>query len=372
LNLENAAVVMRATELVDRVRAQRIGPGRERFAHAPRTYSTLTAMKVGLLQFFGWRDRSVPLNDVYDRALERIEIMDRNGYDAVWLAEHHFSGYSVCPSVHVMAAHIAARTRNLRIGTAVTLAAFYHPLRIAEEIALLDVLTGGRINWGAGRGFDPREFSIFGVPVEESADRFREAVEIVLAAWTNEKLDFQGRFHSYEGVEVLPKPLQQPHPPTWVAASSPPAIDWAAGRGLSILMDPHSPHFEIAKKFQRYADGLERAGHELAGREIPIGRLVAVAGTDQEAEAIARRGAKWTAGSYIPKEALGVFRPGEQDLDPEDHYLRDVVIHGSPERVVDKLKQLEEEIPMGYLLLSPLSEKTFGYFTDKVLPHVAG
>jgi hypothetical protein len=133
-------------------------------------------VKVGVLQFFGWRDRSVPLEDVYARALDRISVMDETGYDAVWLAEHHFTGYSVCPSVHVMAAHVAGRTRNLRIGTAVTLAAFYHPLRIAEEIALLDVLTGGRINWGAGRGFDPREFAIFGVPSAESADRFREAV----------------------------------------------------------------------------------------------------------------------------------------------------------------------------------------------------
>jgi alkanesulfonate monooxygenase SsuD/methylene tetrahydromethanopterin reductase-like flavin-dependent oxidoreductase (luciferase family) len=329
-------------------------------------------VKVGVLQFFGWRDRSIPLDDVYARALDRIAVMDESGYDAVWLAEHHFTGYSVCPSVHVMAAHVAARTRNLRIGTGVTLAAFYHPLRIAEEVALLDVLTGGRINWGAGRGFDPREFSIFGVPPEESSERFREAVEIVLAAWTNERLSFKGRFHSYEDVEVLPKPRQRPHPPTWVAATSPGAIDWAAGRGLSILMDPHSPHEEIARKLERYREGLEKAGQEATGREIPIGRLVAVAETDAQAAEIARRGAKWTAGSYLPKQALSVFRPDEQDVDPVDHYLRDVVIHGCPERVVDTLQRLEEEVPLGYLLLSPLSEKTFGLFTDRVLPHVAG
>jgi alkanesulfonate monooxygenase SsuD/methylene tetrahydromethanopterin reductase-like flavin-dependent oxidoreductase (luciferase family) len=331
-------------------------------------------VKVGLLQFFGWRDRSVPLESVYERALARIEIMDQTGYDAVWLAEHHFTGYSVCPSVHVMAAHIAARTHNLRIGTAVTLAAFYHPLRIAEEIALLDVLTAGRINWGAGRGFDPREFGIFGVPVDESADRFREAVEIVLAAWTNEKLDFEGRFHSYTDVEVLPKPHQRPHPPTWVAASSIGAIEWASGRGLSIMMDPHSPHAEIARKLEHYAKGLEQAGHALGSRDIPMGRLVAVAETDAEAEAVARRGARWTAGAYLPKQVLAGFRgdDSKQDLDPVDHYLSDVVIHGSPERVVDELKRLEEEIPLGYLLLSPLSEKTFGLFTERVLPHVLG
>jgi alkanesulfonate monooxygenase SsuD/methylene tetrahydromethanopterin reductase-like flavin-dependent oxidoreductase (luciferase family) len=327
-------------------------------------------MKVGVLQFFGWRDRSIPLEDVYERALARIEIMDRTGYDAVWLAEHHFTGYSVCPSVHVMAAHIAARTTNLRIGTAVTLAAFYHPLRIAEEVALLDVLTGGRINWGAGRGFDPREFSIFDVPARESADRFREAVEIVLAAWTNEKLDFRGRFHHYEGIEVLPKPRQQPHPPTWVAATSEGSVDWAAAKGLSILMDPHSDHGQIGRKFARYREGLDAAGHSFAGREIPIGRLLAVAETDVEAEAIARRGAAWTTGAYVSKQVLAALRPGEEDVDPVDHYLRDVVIHGSPERVVDELQRLEQEVPLGYLLMSPLSEKTFGLFTDRVLPHV--
>lgn len=329
-------------------------------------------MRVGVLQFFGWRDRSIPLDDVYTRALERIEIMDRTGYDAVWLAEHHFTGYSVCPSVHVMAAHVAARTRNLRIGTAVTLAAFYHPLRIAEEIALLDVLTEGRINWGAGRGFDPVEMSIFDVPLDESTERFREAVEIVLAAWTNERLSFDGKYHRYKDVEVLPKPRQQPHPPTWVAASSPGAVEWAAGRGLSILMDPHSAHHEIARKFALYHEGLANQGHDAAGREIPMGRLVAVADTDAEAEAIARRGAKWTAGAYIPKQALAQFRQDDGEVDPVDHYLSDVVIHGSPERVVDTLLRLEEEIPLGYLLLSPLSEKTFGLFTDRVLPHIAG
>src|SRR5262249_4360857 len=108
----------------------------------------------GILQFFSWPERRVPLPTVYARALQRIAIMDRGGYDAVWLTEHHFSDYSVCPSIPLMGEHVAAQTRRLRIGTGVTLAAFYHPLRLAEEIALLDILSGGRVNWGAGRGFD--------------------------------------------------------------------------------------------------------------------------------------------------------------------------------------------------------------------------
>jgi alkanesulfonate monooxygenase SsuD/methylene tetrahydromethanopterin reductase-like flavin-dependent oxidoreductase (luciferase family) len=138
-----------------------------------------------------------------------------------------------------------------------------------------------------------------------------------------------------------------------VAASSPGAGDWAAGRGL-------------------YREGLAYQGHDAAGRETPMGRLVAVADTDAEAEAIARRGAKWTAGAYIPKQALAQFRQDDAEIDPVDHYLSDVVVHGCPERVVDELLRLEEEIPLAYLLLSPLSERTFGLFTDRVLPHVAG
>src|SRR5690349_2418220 len=156
-------------------------------------------MKVGVLQFFSW-SRRIPLATVYERALSRIEIMDQTGYDGVWLAEHHFNTYSVCPSINVMATHVAARTRTLRIGMAVSLAAFYHPLRLAEEVAMVDVLSGGRVNWGAGRGFDRKEFSAFNVPVAESADRFRECVEIVLAAWRQERLTYHGAFWDYEGI----------------------------------------------------------------------------------------------------------------------------------------------------------------------------
>ncbi|HXO03473.1 MAG TPA: LLM class flavin-dependent oxidoreductase, partial [Stellaceae bacterium] len=103
-------------------------------------------MKLGVLQFFSWPERRVDLATVFGRALQRIEIMDRGGFDAVWLAEHHFSSFSVCPSVHMMGALVAARTTRLRIGTAVSLAPFYHPLRLAEEVAFLDVLSGGRVN----------------------------------------------------------------------------------------------------------------------------------------------------------------------------------------------------------------------------------
>lgn len=331
-------------------------------------------MKFGVLQFFSWPGRRNPLEVVYERALERIEIMDKTGYDAVWLAEHHFTDYSVCPSVHLMGMHVAARTRNLRIGTAVSLAALYHPLRLAEEVALLDVLSGGRVNWGAGRGFDPVEFKAFGIPPDESAERFREAVDIVVAAWENDRLTWQGKHWSFDEVEVLPKPRQQPHPPVWVAASSLPAIDWAAERGYTIMMDPHSTHGDIAHKRQHYAAALEGHGHSSANREIPMARFIAVAESEEQAEEIARNGAAWTVRSYFnPSKAAGFPKKADRLIvdkkaDPVQRYLDGVAIYGTPEKVIDQLQQLREEMALDYLLCAPLSHESFGLFTERVLP----
>jgi alkanesulfonate monooxygenase SsuD/methylene tetrahydromethanopterin reductase-like flavin-dependent oxidoreductase (luciferase family) len=330
-------------------------------------------MKFGVLQFFSWPERRVALPTVYARALQRIEMMDKTGYDAVWLAEHHFTGYSVCPSVHMMGVHVADRTERLRIGMAVSLAAFYHPLRLAEEVAFLDVLSGGRVNWGAGRGFDPVEFKIFGVPVEESAARYREAVEIVLAAWRNERLTWSGRYWNFEDVEVLPKPVQQPHPPTWLAAGSPSAILAAAREGYSIMLGPHQTFAENAENRETYRKALEAAGHSFAGRDLPIARLIALADDDGEAERIARAGVQWIAGSYMnPTKAHGSSAQLTTMLmEPEartERYLRSCVIHGTSARVIDLIARLREEMYLEYLMIAPLSHSSFVKFTEKVLP----
>jgi len=318
-------------------------------------------MKFGILQFFSWPERRVALPTVYQRALQRIEIMDRTGYDAVWLTEHHFTTYSVCPSIPVLGTYAAARTKNLRIGTAVCLAAFYHPLRLAEEIALLDILSDGRVNWGAGRGYDLNEFKTFGVPFDESYARFREAVDIVVRAWTDERLTYKGKYFSFDNVEVLPKPLQQPHPPVWTAAASPGSIEWAAAAGYSILMDPHATHTELGEKRELYQQKLEENGYSIAGREIPMARLLALAPTEDKAEEVARQGALWMLKTYVSPSLFSV-------ADPVKRYVDEVIIHGSPERVVDEIARLREEIHLDYLMGAPLSHETFMLLTDKVLP----
>lgn len=325
-------------------------------------------MKIGALQFFGWPKRDTPISQVYARALERIDRMEQAGFDAVWLAEHHFTGYSVCPNVQMMGLHVANRTEKLRIGTAVTLPSLTHPLRVAEEVALLDVLSGGRVNWGAGRGFDPREHQVFGVAPEESHEKFHEHFEAVLAAWRKSRASYEGRFVSFRDIEVLPKPLQEPHPPVWVGASSLGAIEWAASRGHSILMDPHSSHEEIGRKRRRYEQVLTDNGFSISGREIPVSRQIALAPSDDEAREIAIRSCSWLLGSYEQVPAVsGNQRANLRGRSIED-YVDACVVWGSPARVRDQVARLKASFPLEYLMIAPLSEGSFRLFVSDVVP----
>ena len=210
------------------------------------------------------------------------------------------------------------------------------------------------------------------MPPEESASRFRETVEIVLRAWTDERLSFTGQHFHFEDVEVLPKPAQLPHPPMWMAASSESAIDWAAGRGFSILMDPHSSGPEIGAKRQHYAAKLAAAGFSETSRDIPIARLVAIADNTSKAAEVARTGAEWILNSYLGAQhrpvMQGGFTPAGVDL--VRRYLDEVILHGTPEKVADEILRLREEIELDYLLCAPLSHQTFMLLTEKVLPRI--
>ena len=330
-------------------------------------------MKVGLLQFFSWTGR-VPVSTVYDRAMDRVDMMEDSEFGCIWLAEHHFTTYSVCPSVTLMGTHIAGRTKRLRIGTAVTLNAYYHPLRLAEELSMLDVFSRGRLNWGSGRGFDPTEYRLFGVTNEDVYDRFRETADIVQKAWKSERFSHHGKYYDYDDVLVLPRPYQDPHPPVYLAASSPESIRRAGAEGYTIMLDPHSSNGEITYKRGLYQQVMEANGHVVGDRDLPVVRYVALADTHEEAREIARRSSAWTVGAYAnpnkssrPREEI----PGhERDpkVDPVERYLQDVAIVGTASEVVDRFKELEETIPLNYLMLAPMSQDTFVRFTKDVLP----
>src|SRR6266508_2870106 len=166
---------------------------------------------------------------VYANTLDECRLAEELGFHTVWLAEHHFSPYGIAPSLPVLAAAVACETRRVRIGTAVVVAPFAHPVRIAEEGAMVDILSGGRLDFGLGRGYQPAEFRGLAISMEK----------------TRERCTFEGEFYQVRDLCVLPKPVQKPHPPLWTAAVSPDTYTLAARRGLKILTSPAFTPFDI-------------------------------------------------------------------------------------------------------------------------------
>ena len=173
--------------------------------------------------------------ETFSSDFEQFELAEELGFDTIWIAEHLFSSYGVVTSTQVLAAALAKATKNIKIGMAVVVMPFNHPLRTASDFALVDILSEGRLLFGTGRAYQPHEFDGLGIPMEDSRAMYDEALELVLKAWTNEKIQHKGQFWNVpQPTEVLPKPLQKPHPPIYQAAISPESFA-AAGRVGSAL-----------------------------------------------------------------------------------------------------------------------------------------
>src|SRR2546425_7064743 len=204
-------------------------------------------MKFGTQNLLSIRDWQTPA-DVYAHALAECKLADELGFDTVWLAEHHFSVYGIAPSLPVLAAAVARETRRVRIGTAVVIAPFAHPVRIAEEWAMVDILSNGRLEFGLGRGYQPAEFRGLSISMEKTRERFDECLEVIRRAWTEERVTFEGEFYTVRDLRVLPKPIQQPHPPFWTAAASPATFPLPARMKLKILTAPSFTPWDILRK----------------------------------------------------------------------------------------------------------------------------
>jgi alkanesulfonate monooxygenase SsuD/methylene tetrahydromethanopterin reductase-like flavin-dependent oxidoreductase (luciferase family) len=182
-----------------------------------------------------WQSEGQRYNDI----LAQIELGDTVGFDTAWLAEiHFFPNVSRLASPLTVLAAAAQRTRRIRLGTAVTLLPLHNPLKIAEEAATVDILSGGRLELGVGRGAAPSMFAAYNVPAEETRERFVEALEVIRQAWTSERLSYQGKYLRVQDLPVFPRPVQKPHPPIRVAANSPETYTIAGRLGLPIFATP--------------------------------------------------------------------------------------------------------------------------------------
>src|SRR5947207_13468020 len=173
--------------------------------------------------------------DIIHRELEQVEWTEELGFDEVWFTEHHFIDYGLSVDPAALAAAAASRTRRVRIGLAAAILPFHQPLRLAEQMALVDILSKGRLDMGVGRGNRPAEFRGYRVPQHENRERFEEALEILTRAWTQETFAFEGRYYKIPDVRVIPKPVQKPHPTIYQVCVSKESIENTALRGWPML-----------------------------------------------------------------------------------------------------------------------------------------
>ena len=237
--------------------------------------------------------------EVVHRELEQMEWTEELGFDQIWLTEHHFIDYGLAVDPASLAATAASRTRRVRIGLAAAIMPFHHPLRLAEQLALIDIISKGRLDVGVGRGNRPAEFRGYHVPQQENRERFDEAVDIMLRAWTEERFSYEGRFFSVGETRLIPKPWQRPHPPIYQVCGSEDGIESSAARGWpmlnSILTGPVS---QLVKRRDAYLTALRKHGRtegEIATlmKDWGVSRQIYVAPTDAQALAEAKDAEMW-------------------------------------------------------------------------------
>jgi len=182
------------------------------------------------------------------------------GFDSVWLAEHSGSRYGLIASPQVMAAAIAARTSRIRIGTGVSVLPLHHPLRLANDFAMIDVLSNGRLDYGIGRGYSAEEYASYGLDVAENRERFDEALEVITRAWTQESFSYSGKHYVIPQVQSVPSVIQRPHPPLYIAAGSASTVEWA-GAHLVRMLSSSGSAANIRRKWDAYREAGRAAGH---------------------------------------------------------------------------------------------------------------
>ena len=196
-----------------------------------------------------------PYDQLYNEIIDQIVWGEENGFDDIWLSEHHFieDGYS--PSLLPIAAAIASRTKKIHIGTSVVLLPFHNPVRMAEDAATVDVISGGRFELGVGVGYKVEEFESFAISSKERGARTNEGLEIIRRLWEGETLTFEGKYYTVTRAKLTPEPIQQPRPPIWVSGFTPPALRRAAKYG-----DGYIGVGPLKEAYERYVTALEKVG----------------------------------------------------------------------------------------------------------------
>ena len=242
-------------------------------------------MKFGILNFFEHPAGGKTEHRIFREQLETLRVAEDLGFDYIWAPEHHFTEYGFCASPMLMLAAMATVTKRVRLASGVVVLPFNDPVRIAEEGAMLDLMSEGRLDLGVGRGFQPVEFRGFGVDQAQSSEVFDEALQIIEVAWTRDTVAFKGKHFNIEEHAVRPKPLQQPHPPIWLASVTAPSFELAGTRGynlLSTLVPGFNNPLDVGY-LDTYRRALRASGHDPDKKEIAALCMVYCAETTEQA-----------------------------------------------------------------------------------------
>jgi luciferase family oxidoreductase group 1 len=292
--------------------------------------------------------------EIYERGVEQAQAAEALGFRNIWLAEHHFSTYGYLSRPLQLATYIAAKTKNLRVGTAVIVVPLHHPLVIAEEIAMTDVLSGGRLDIGLGRGYQRYEFERFGLKLDSDGQRWDESLDIIVKSFEGKPFSYDGKLFKVPETSLFPQPLQKPHPPIWITAQSQYSLEAAARRGFNVLTGGFGVPLERLAEFGGH---FKRVTAEMKPAERPlVGVQRAVYVTKDEADARdAAEQARWNMRVTLSlrnndeQGDSGRAIPGPAKTEPDiDELLDRYLVIGTPDTVVRQIQRIREVVGISH------------------------
>jgi alkanesulfonate monooxygenase SsuD/methylene tetrahydromethanopterin reductase-like flavin-dependent oxidoreductase (luciferase family) len=303
-------------------------------------------MQFGVFDHMDWGGRD--LTQQYEDRLQMIEALDRHGFHAYFVAEHHCTPSGRAPSPNVFLAAAVQRTRKLRLGPLVYALSMHHPLRVFEEVCMLDQMSGGRFQLGIGRGISPIEMAFYGVDVPNANRIYLEAYQIIMQAMTAPVLNFEGAFFNFKNVPIEMKPVQRPHPPLWVGTAHAASVDWPAANGINLTCSGTVP--EVREITDRYRSKWQGTAETMPF--VGVSRHIVVAETDAEARDTARRCySRWISSIMHLWRATGKTPPNLRfPADYDDAERAGYCISGSPSRVRQQVLRQVQESGINYLL----------------------
>ncbi|MEC9046266.1 MAG: LLM class flavin-dependent oxidoreductase [Pseudomonadota bacterium] len=286
--------------------------------------------------------------EIFSRGTDLAKTADKLGFESVWCAEHHFSTYGYLSRPLMFASHLATQTEKIRVGSAVVVLPLHHPLIVAEEIATADLLSNGRLDIGLGRGYQVYEFERLGMKLEESRERFEEAVDILLLAFKGEPFSFNGKHFKFGETSIFPTPIQKPRPPIWVVGQSEESIVATAKRGFNLVSGGFGVSLERLKEFRKSFDDLLVGAEQKENIRVSTQRAVYVTNDESELPEIIEQ-ARWNMRVTLSlRQGLERVEKGHAqaipfDNEPSDEELIDrYFVMGTPATCIEKLSEIRD------------------------------